>query len=562
MAKLSSKNDNDKLGDHPSEEEVQDESFYEDADSESGDREDDGHESPTPESRHQTPKPPKIDKGKQKQAYQSPGVRFRNVHFVDDAQSILHRRHDQNDKTKARRVSLEAMAAASSMPSPDDEYARTATLGSHENDDVEGLPEDPMTLNELKGMYMRDIHPKVSEPVLAEVLENIWTDVMIKTSQLSDTFERQKDGTIHFEPITTTGKASQFKSYKGSMDMYTFKRMWDKGPVNMWIEVRSRFLMLEAFVGIVPHLRNLARSAETNLKTVDKWAVYMSQRAAELQVQLDNARKDNDHLRSARPDIATQPRERGRDQSDDAFREAVRDAAINLVQQKEDQWSQKYKRMKDDLLRKVEKRECEAQKSYASMGMAILRQGELEAELADVQAELASLQSKKRPRRKTTISPATHFYDDEDDEEVLDTIEDEGDQDGEDRRREQRGEGHRHNSRARSASGDYSKNMRFVAGGGNPPSSDDDPDSDGDDKRGDKRGKIPKYRDPKFRAQGYNSTPISQTPSTLSGRKSAKVDVPRFFDDPSEDKVTFDVWYHQMENKLRVNADHYDDDKA
>jgi hypothetical protein len=218
--------------------------------------------------------------------------------------------------------------------------------------------------------------------------------------------------------------------------------------------------------------------------------------------------------------------------------------------------------MKDDLLRKVEKRECEAQKSYASMGMAILRQGELEAELADVQAELASLQSKKRPRRKTTISPATHFYDDEDDEEVLDTIEDEGDQDGEDRRREQRGEGHRHNSRARSASGDYSKNMRFVAGGGNPPSSDDDPDSDGDDKRGDKRGKIPKYRDPKFRAQGYNSTPISQTPSTLSGRKSAKVDVPRFFDDPSEDKVTFDVWYHQMENKLRVNADHYDDDKA
>ena len=208
----------------------------------------------------------------------------------------------------------------------------------------------------------------------------------------------------------------------------------------------------------------------------------MSQRTAELQVQLDNARKDNDHLKCARPGIATQTRERGRNQSDDAFREAVRDAAANLVQQKEDQWSQKYKRMKDDLLRKVEECESEAQKSYASMGMAILRQGELEAELADVQAELALLQSKKWPRCKTTVSPATHFYGDEDDEEVLDTIEDEGDQGSEGRRREQRGEDHRHNSRARSASGDYSKNTRFVAGGGNPPSSDDASDSDEDDK--------------------------------------------------------------------------------
>lgn len=250
MAKLSSKNENDKPGDNPTEEEVQDESFYEDPDDEAGDREKDSHDSPTPESRHQTPKPSKIDKGKQKQAYQSPGACFRNLHFVDNVQSILHRRHDQNDKTEARRVSLKAMAAASSMPSPDDKYARTSTLGRHGDDDIEGLPEHPITINELKGMYIRDIHPKVSEPVFAEVLGNIWTDVMIKKSQLSDTFERHRDGTIHFEPITTTGKASQFKSYKGSMDMYTFKRMWDKDPVTMWIDVRSRFLMLEAFVGI------------------------------------------------------------------------------------------------------------------------------------------------------------------------------------------------------------------------------------------------------------------------------------------------------------------------
>ncbi|KAK1754319.1 hypothetical protein QBC47DRAFT_414291 [Echria macrotheca] len=45
--------------------------------------------------------------------------------------------------------------------------------------------------------------------------------------------------------------------------------------------------------------------------------------------------------------------------------------------------------------------------------------------------------------------------------------------------------------------------------------------------------------------------------------KSAKMaDGPIFYNDKTKDTVTFEVWYHQIENKLEVNADHFPTERA
>ncbi|KAK3498980.1 uncharacterized protein B0T23DRAFT_306342, partial [Neurospora hispaniola] len=50
---------------------------------------------------------------------------------------------------------------------------------------------------------------------------------------------------------------------------------------------------------------------------------------------------------------------------------------------------------------------------------------------------------------------------------------------------------------------------------------------------------------------------------TISGKKSTKVpEIPRFFNNTTKNKVTFNVWYHQMENKFYVNTDYYTDNRA
>lgn len=53
------------------------------------------------------------------------------------------------------------------------------------------------------------------------------------------------------------------------------------------------------------------------------------------------------------------------------------------------------------------------------------------------------------------------------------------------------------------------------------------------------------------------------TSGTASNKKSSKIDGPdTWYGDPAKDTVKFEAWYRNLQNKLIVNADHYDNDRA
>ncbi|KAK3363705.1 hypothetical protein B0T25DRAFT_528315 [Lasiosphaeria hispida] len=59
-----------------------------------------------------------------------------------------------------------------------------------------------------------------------------------------------------------------------------------------------------------------------------------------------------------------------------------------------------------------------------------------------------------------------------------------------------------------------------------------------------------------------NPASITGATSSSSQRGSKQADAPIFYNDKVKDTVTFEYWLRQIENKLRVNADHFLNDDA
>ncbi|KAK3498981.1 uncharacterized protein B0T23DRAFT_416604 [Neurospora hispaniola] len=184
-------------------------------------------DSPSPSASRTKKTPPNATPNQSnKQTYLSPGPRLKQVKFAADAEAVLNRRKDQLDNTRLRRVSIKAIGLATKL-SPPDEDAPSKTIGRdpkyHIEPNLNYPPSGHYSIQDLKYIYIRDIHPHIENFKYKEVMSGIW----------DDTFDNQKAGTLHFEPVTNAGKHSKFSKYYSTIDMDLFKRIFDKDPRNV-----------------------------------------------------------------------------------------------------------------------------------------------------------------------------------------------------------------------------------------------------------------------------------------------------------------------------------------
>lgn len=359
----------------------------------------------------------------------------------------------------------------------------------------------------------------------------------------------------------------------------------------MWGEITTITYALEAFVGIVKDVAHaLCHTCETMVK-MDEWVMYFAQKAKEYQVNVDNrsgagddeleltnqlinlkqklttADADRDDLSKKVQDLQAKNNDHRReyteqskkaDKAIDMITKATETAILaveartrNQIEDVKKDHIEDPKVIQEQHVLKVS--HLQAQIDSLRRLLDVANMGEKELDTTEPTKHSKTAKSKQEEKvtfhefieRSPSIIPLTNVTHHKNGKTP-------------DRRLSKTpSEDHR---RPPSKPASY----HFGAGGGDPDDDDDDEDpTDDDDDRDPPRDPHRIPRDDDRSRRDKSSTPFSAVSFKGSRRrgKTAKVDVPTF-SSSNDDKLEFDMWYFQMTNRLRTNADHFADDEA